>query len=65
VNPANRKLNKQMKTTIKTTIATLSLLAFGLIASSCSDMTSANTHEMGPPGKTRAMPDSQMPSMAR
>ncbi len=54
-----------MKNYIKTIVAALGLLIFGLSASSCSDMKSANTHEMGPPNKSRIMPDDQMPSKTR
>ena len=54
-----------MKTYIKTTVAALSLLALGLIASSCSDMNNSPSHEMGVRGKSRTMSDADMPSKAR
>ena len=48
-------------------IASTSLIfaVFGLFGTSCSDMGSSNTHDMGPPGKERAMGDSAMPSKAQ
>ncbi len=51
---------------LKTAIAALGLLVFGLIASSCADTsTGSGTHQMGPPGKEHPVPDSAHPSMAR
>ncbi|NQX00525.1 hypothetical protein HQ447_07675 [bacterium] len=53
-----------MKTLIKLTAAAFGLAVFGLVASSCSDMTSSSSHQMGPPGKSRAMLDKDMPTKA-
>ena len=55
---------KTMKTHIKTAAAALGLLAIGFMASSCADTQTSGTHEMGPPGKSRAMADEDMPSRA-
>jgi hypothetical protein len=53
-----------MKTYIKRTAAVLGLLAIGLMASSCADMNSTGTHQMGVPSKSRTMSDAAMPSRA-
>jgi len=53
-----------MKTYIKTAAAALGLLAIGILASSCADIKSSGSHEMGQPGKTRIMSDESMPSRA-
>lgn len=52
-----------MKPYIKTAATALGLVAFGLLAS-CADMQSSGSHEMGPPGKSRAMSDEAMPGKA-
>ena len=56
-----------MKRYLKTAIAALGLVAFGLLASSCADTSTSTggTHQMGPPGKEHPVPDSAHPSMAR
>lgn len=48
-------------------IASTSLIiaVFGLLGTSCSDMGSSNTHQMGPPGRDYPMGDAAMPGMAR
>ena len=55
-----------MKRLLKTALAALGLLAFGLIASSCADTsTGSGYHQMGPPGKEHPVSDEAHPSMAR
>lgn len=53
-----------MKIKIKITAIALGILASGLFVSSCADMQSSGSHEMGPPGKSYSVPDKSMPSMA-
>ena len=50
-----------MKTILKTSIASLSVLFAILTVASCANAGSS-THEMGPRGKTHPMSDEQMPS---
>ena len=58
------KTTKTMKSYIKTAAAALGLLALGLMVTSCADMQSSGSHEMGPRGKSRTMSDESMPSRA-
>lgn len=59
------KTTKIMKKHLVIASTSLIIAVFGLFGTSCSDMGSSNTHQMGPPGKERPMGDSAMPSMAR
>jgi len=44
---------------------TLGLAALGMLMASCGNYEPVGTHQMGPPGKSRPMADSVMPSRAR
>ena len=59
------KTTKIMKKHLVITFTSLIIAVFGLFGTSCSDMGSSNTHQMGPPGKEQPMGNSVMPNMAR